>query len=843
MRYCPTCGHEVSDTQKFCPNCSTKLSGVGAPTDAPPADVSNTVPHRPGGGWSLENDDLGTDDIDDFFSSYRRKGPAATPPAEAPPAEVPPSEAPPAAEEFPTRRSRRRFQPDLSYDATPLPAAPQPDAPRPAVPGAAGPEATYLPEVDNPDEGVDEVAPMSADDPENDFTRPSPVMFRAQQPKPVSAPAADESQVPHWFEELDRPGDDDALPRENAWAALAPGQTPGAPAPSRPIPAGNAEEAEGERAFDDLIATRGASDDKAAQPIVSRDFDRTGIVHVPRLDEGADQRPTAEAAAQQPSAQQPPVEPAPVQPAPGQPAPVESTPVQQEPVWPAPAPQEPLWPAPVQSENVQPESIQRASAEEGSAPQSPAQPDVDAPWYAPETGQGPAIAPLPPQDGWRSPHDGWRSPQDGWQSPSDQVASPFQAPVQPAEPQETGDPFSAPSGAYGASDADARTDSMPPAAAGAAAAGAAAAQQGRGAEEPRDIFADWFGEEDEQLTSPQPSAPPRAETPPQQDRPQVDPEVERQRPWYEQGLDGTEETGQQPPFGAGAAAAGAAGIAGATAAGRRTAAAPASAPTYEAHGAGPAGAGASGAHTRGGAPVDARGAGAGPGGTRGPGGRPPGDGGSGGGGIGGAVANLDETGKRRLLMIAITLGGAILLIASAFIIGNVIGGRDGDQAAPVDSPVATAPEETAAEPAPAGPPPAVADPNFEAVAFQSESGNLRCIITPEYGVACQHSSPAFTIPAAVCKTTGQSGAVVGLDSNGYTYPCLEEDIPYGQEILPMDEPIHAGEFACTITLETGVSCFNAAGDVIGLEFELGIGTSGRASVSPQPTIPIPEVAQ
>lgn len=208
--------------------------------------------------------------------------------------------------------------------------------------------------------------------------------------------------------------------------------------------------------------------------------------------------------------------------------------------------------------------------------------------------------------------------------------------------------------------------------------------------------------------------------------------------------------------------------------------------------------------------------------------------GSGTGGIRDFFAGLDAITRQRLLTIGVAVAGAVLLIISAVIIAGAIGRSGEQQAAPTQS--ETAPEEVVtAEPEPAAPPAAVADPSFEAVAFQSESGNLRCIITPVIGVACQHSNPAFEVPDTVCQSTGQSGAVVGLDSNGYTFPCLTSDIPWERETLPMDTPLQVGEFTCGITWATGVRCSNAAGDEIGLEFELGIDTIGRASVSPQPS--------
>ncbi|WP_225735001.1 hypothetical protein [Pseudoclavibacter endophyticus] len=733
----------------------------------PPADVSNAVPRRPGPGWALQGDDAGLDDVDDFFSSYRRKGPSGQTSQVADDDDV----------VFPTRRSRRRFQPDLGYESAPLPAAPQPEAPRPAVPGASDTEPPrYRDEIDDEREGIDDPAPepkpaydpsLPAFDPELDLTRPAPIMYEAKQPEPVAAPQADEAQVPHWFEELDQP--EDASPERDAPAAPVPRSPRAEAAPARPQPPQwpaqpeqDGAGAEG-RDFEEVLSGGEPGTETSDQPIVARDFERTGIVHVPRLDDGRTPAPTGE-----------------------------------------------------------------ADVERGSQPASQ-RPAGDEAWQAPRTGQGPAVAPLPEQRGGDASRGA--------------APSPFQP---PADAQQRGD------------SATPHQPDRPTSPADAPQPGPSQAREAAGREDPREIFADWFGEDthvDDEPTiavtrtpagrGPQDTHSGPSGRPPAEAYDASDPgTVERQRPWYEQGLDGTETSEQAPPFGAAAraSAAAAAGVAGA-AAGPRAQGAPTSAPTYRQP---PSGGHAPRGHdARGGAPVDARGAGGGPAGPRGPGNRGRDGSGSGdGGGVRGAVAGLDPTKRRRLLTIAIAAFGAVLLVVSAVIIGNALGARDGDdQAAPTESAAATDDAESpSGDPTEAAPPPPVADPSFEPVAFQSESGNLRCIITPEFGVACQHSDPAFPIPPEVCTTTGQSGAVIGLDSNGYTYPCLEQDIPYGQETLPMGQPIHAGEFACSITLETGVSCFNAAGDIIGLEFQLGIGLVGNPSSSPQPTIALPDVA-
>ncbi|NYJ68146.1 hypothetical protein HNR16_002934 [Pseudoclavibacter chungangensis] len=327
-----------------------------------------------------------------------------------------------------------------------------------------------------------------------------------------------------------------------------------------------------------------------------------------------------------------------------------------------------------------------------------------------------------------------------------------------------------------------------------------------------DLLGAWFGGEDE----------------PDDERDDV--RADSARPWYEQGIDGTESPSARVAH-AGAAPAAAPEWAAPQGGGTVEPGA-----EYVAHGARPA-------------QRAAQSAGAGPAGRGGAGDRGPRAGGPGGGsgGAGGSGGSrLDRTGRRRLWTIAIAVVGSILLIVSAVIIGNQMRGGQSDVAESPEQSEQASPEEQQAEPEqteaapPEQPPAAVADPNFEFTSFQSESANLRCVVSPTYGVACQHSNPAFTVPDTVCADSSASGAVVGLDSNGYTFPCLTQDIPYGQPTLAMNTPTQVGEFTCTITLATGVTCTNAAGDSMALEFEQGITTAGRASTSPQqPESPLP----
>lgn len=213
--------------------------------------------------------------------------------------------------------------------------------------------------------------------------------------------------------------------------------------------------------------------------------------------------------------------------------------------------------------------------------------------------------------------------------------------------------------------------------------------------------------------------------------------------------------------------------------------------------------------------------------------------GSGAGGEGvvvGLLRSLEQPERKRLFTILLAGLGAILLVASAFLIGGAIGARH-EASRPSDAPTA-APSE--AEQPPAEEPPAplapVADPSFEAVSFQSQSGNIACSIDPQIGVACQQYSNNFAIPDASCTNRSAiRGVVIGLDSNGYTWPCLEQNIDAVQT-LPYDETITAGEFTCRLDYVTGVRCVNAAQDSFVLEYTAGVNVGGRASET-GPTAP------
>ncbi|MDO5052400.1 MAG: zinc ribbon domain-containing protein, partial [Pseudoclavibacter sp.] len=106
MAYCPTCGQEVGETQRFCANCGTKLMGAHAAVPDPQGPLGGGVVEGEGFHWNAGGQaEPGLEEVpgpvdadlepDDFFASYRRKGFEGD------------DDAPPLP-----RRSRRRFDPD-----------------------------------------------------------------------------------------------------------------------------------------------------------------------------------------------------------------------------------------------------------------------------------------------------------------------------------------------------------------------------------------------------------------------------------------------------------------------------------------------------------------------------------------------------------------------------------------------------------------------------------------------------------------------------------------------------------------------------------------------------------
>lgn len=828
MATCPTCGAEVQVGQRFCAECGTKLT-AGRPR-ASEGDGSNAAPRRPadiGAGGFRWNASAPTppsevvgrareeaqqaappSDGDDFFARYRPK--AASPSAPEADDVDGDSEAEAAAPEPQSfLRSRRRFNPDLrvtgernvvtpeavippaparprtpvapAQPETPVeqPAAevatPQSDAPlAPAAPNATGPVRDAF--AFEPPTTEFDVLPMN--------TPP------ARSAAPAGVPSGDEDetrgQVPNWFSELDGTGDPapvapaasapvaprapsrapetdaaaapqfgrppertDAAPAVNTPAAAEP-QSPTSGAPRIPafraeppvaprprvVPSPPPMPATGDQfrgasaapvfpsgpavvpgeppraapaassAFDELLAgerSDGSVLDDSDRPIVSRDFEQTGIVPLPSRKresfgeaQDSERRDAAELFG-----------------APGAPA--------------------------------------AQSAQAQAQAQAPASPAAQAP-SAPEA--EPATRALPRQD--TGPALGQDFNQDQGFAPNPGAAAAAGA--------------AAGAGAAGA----ARAASAPSAPDFAA---PSRSQGGKADQDPaRELLSSWFDEDD---ADQQPSVPASVGT--------RAPRAPR-RPGPASRASGAPAAA--PP--------------------RSTASSP-SGPVSDEPDLQPSERN----------PFDRVGAALG--------------GGSGGGGgrVGAAVRGLDNRNRRRLGVIALSVVGSILLILSAIMIGNVVGANRDDPVAGEDP----AASETAGEqpdtqePAPPAGPVAVADPNFTPVTFTSETGNIRCQITPETGVACQQYTVNFAVPDQVCEA-GATGVVVGLDSNGYTFPCLTEDIPLeGAVVQPYNSPVVLGEFVCEITFETGLTCFNASGDIVSVEYSAGIGQAGRLSAT------------
>lgn len=196
----------------------------------------------------------------------------------------------------------------------------------------------------------------------------------------------------------------------------------------------------------------------------------------------------------------------------------------------------------------------------------------------------------------------------------------------------------------------------------------------------------------------------------------------------------------------------------------------------------------------------------------------------------GLIGRLDAADRRRLWTILIAAGCSLLVIVSTIILGNTLTAKRGqDGPAPTASSSAT-PNAAQATPTPTGPPPAVANPNFQPVSFESNTGNTICVIDPKTGVACQQLKKTYDNPAEACATDAARGVAVGIDSNGTTWPCLQANLEADKK-AQWDEPITAGEFTCVMNQKTGTKCTNAAGDSFVIEASNGIQVTGRKSVT------------
>lgn len=214
---------------------------------------------------------------------------------------------------------------------------------------------------------------------------------------------------------------------------------------------------------------------------------------------------------------------------------------------------------------------------------------------------------------------------------------------------------------------------------------------------------------------------------------------------------------------------------------------------------------------------------------------------AGGGNADAAGGGEQEQQRRGVRVILAAAAAALVVIGGVFGVTRLFGGGDdgGEAAATTSASEAPAtvtapnlPERETESPAP----PTEEQPQFEPVAFQSESGNIRCQITPENGVACQMLSPAFAPDENQCDGAF-SGAAVGITKDGVNYPCLEGDLAGGQ-VVAYNEVISVGEFNCVIDYELGLSCNNKAVDAFTMEYSDGISSSGNVAADKNPTVPV-----
>jgi|GEM_PF-5970465 len=734
MITCPTCGAEAKAGQRFCAECGTKLATSAPSAQRNSPNDSNTVPHRPSPGAAWSGSGRGPasvsaapdEDGDDFFSRYRPKA-AGSGPAESA-----------DADDLPSRRTRRRFNPDVWTPTEEINARRAEQAAREARAAQAREEA----------ERERAAAERAASMPTPDLTAER----RSNTGQAPYAAAAREPQAPEAPQATGAAGRGDERVRFDA----NPFAVPAASEPGRAEPPtarfeapGGAREPQGAQppapapsarpggdAFDTVLS---GGADASDRPIQARDFEHTGIVPLP-----------------------------------------------------GPAAPGPSGPSDVDDET-------RASAAGLFAVH-----DQD----ADSTGAAPA-----------EPAREERTRRFDWTAPEAAAPNPF------------------------APGAGSTADAGPGAAGAAAVVGADAAagadrrapgrgDQPAGRDGGQDLLGSWFGDETD---------------------------------------DGIDESTRriEPPFGrpgGGSRAAASASAAGAPPASGEQApnpfvqapgeavqapgearttgpiagGVPTPAPFVPASGgaSGPVSGGApgdTGPAFGGGAPAQGSFAPAGPGDFGAPvDGAGAGSGGGGRGGVTGMIDRLERPDRRRLFVILGAVAASVLLIVSAFIISGAIGRN---QAPTADQPTASAPETSAqqetpseAPETPTGPPAPVTDQNFQAVAFSSQSENVRCSITPEAGVVCQIMQSDFRDPEGMCAQHVR-GAVVGLDSHGWTWPCVDENLAVG-ETLAYDKPITAGEFTCTISYSKGVTCHNAAGDSFTMEFSNGIQTTGKQSTTP-----------
>lgn len=701
MTKCPQCGATTNPSQRFCGECGTRLQHAAKPQ---PTDDRNAVPHRPGGGrpdpWEVGASGEAGDGEDDFFSRYRPKSAVSGEDK----ADLPEPAQP--------RRSRRRFEPDLTDRSGP----PTPPSVPPLFPQRADDESVKpapSPQRSQPAPSAPATSPFSGMRGSDQAQQQEATRLEAEQRAAQDYAAREHAQREQealqrtrheqeqrvrqeQLERERRAAEERALQvqavreqqaaREAAARDQAQQQSQRKPTPQQelnqqlpwlPPTSGEAGPQPDDASFTQLIS--GLDNDPADKPIVADGFDKTGIVPLPpREQDSVDQAPSNEAELQ---------------------------------------------------------AQQRAAEFYGTAP-TPSGP--------PNQPQMPSLPPL--NAGPWAPAQAGSAQQEGA--------------AQNIEQKEGQSPFSSPFVTE--------------------------------ATTPETVLRNQASEPTVPRQSAEASS---AKT--------EDEEFEREGFWpFGDELDDQQSQASQPASQRNRYQAGAGSAAGA----------PGTAPDFGA--------------------ATGVGGGAGFGGGSGPGG-------AGGGPGRGSSGDESEQKRRGLRTILIAAVAAVVVILGAFAVSGLF--RGGEEEAPVaddtqqeqgsetaEQPVdpdagAESPTEDVETPEPA---------NFEPVAFQSGSGNLRCQITPEGGAACQILEQNFSTPDEACTEGGNAGVAVGVNEEGITWPCLTSNFG-GGEVLEYDEPVTAGDYTCSINFTTGVTCENTSGASFSLEFSAGVETNGDTAPEPQ----------
>lgn len=193
-----------------------------------------------------------------------------------------------------------------------------------------------------------------------------------------------------------------------------------------------------------------------------------------------------------------------------------------------------------------------------------------------------------------------------------------------------------------------------------------------------------------------------------------------------------------------------------------------------------------------------------------------------------------EQKRRGVAMILVAAAAALVIILGAVVANGIFGGKE-EAAAP---PAPGTQEPSTAEPTGEQPAnPETSEPSateFDPVTFASDSGNLRCQITSDSGVACQIVNRNFELPEGECRGDHYSGAAVGLTEQGATFPCLQGDLQ--GEPIGYDELVKAGPYTCSINFESGVICENSRGTRFAMEYDKGILIEGDRAQDLNPEV-------